>query len=290
MASLLSKPKAVVPTNPDYPNLKITIMHQDNYVYLLDRFTQLGFDGAFDKVLKAEMALNVPEFSLKAQTVIPEGNLVFEFNLAQSKKETQHPQDYYFLNNVKATLTKEGQPEKSHTFLLYKQQGFPHDKMKNFMAGRSVFDQFRKDGRNVEVWRRLDFGSLDQYNNTIMRPTYKEFDLEKELNKLPFNRNDAKERELITKALKNGERVSVELKQGPNIERMSLIAMPHLGVINVMNMQGEKVSIANNQLRVIGKDETPELSEAAKNLIQSQQQQQGEGQQQGQQQGRRKAS
>ena len=263
-------------------------MHQDNYVYLLDRFTQLGFDGAFDKVLKADMALNVPEFSLKAQTNVPEGNLVFEFNLAQSKKETQHPKEYYFLNSVKATLTKEGQPEKAHTFLLYKQQGFHHDKMKNFMGGRSVYDQFRKDGRNVEVWRRIDFGSLDQYNNTTMRPTYKEFDLAKELSKLPFNKNDVKEKEMITKALKDGEKVSVDLKQGPNIEKMSLIAMPHLGVINVFNMQGDKVSIANNQLRVIGKDEKPELSDTTKNLLQSEQQQQGQGQKQGQQPGQRR--
>ncbi|MES2329685.1 MAG: hypothetical protein V4539_08790 [Bacteroidota bacterium] len=262
-------------------------MHQDNYIYLLDRFTQLGFDGTFEKVLKAEMVLNIPEFALSAETNVPEGKLVLDFNLAQSKKETQHPKDYYFLNSVKATLSQEGQPEKVHTFLLYKQQGYHHDKMMNFMAGRSVHEQFRKDGRNVEVWRRIDFNSLDQYKNTIMRPTYKEFDIAKELNKLPFNKADTKEKEIMLKALKNGDKVSVELRQGSNIEKMSLVAMPHLGVINIYDTKGEKVSIANNQLRVIGKEEKPELSQTTKDLVQSQQQQQQQGQQQQQRQGRR---
>jgi hypothetical protein len=144
-------------------------MHQDNYVYLLDRFTALGFDGAFDKVLKAEMTLRIPAFTLEAKTDIPEGKLSFVFDLAQSKGETQHPKDYYFMNSVTATLATDGQEPKVHTFLLYKQQGFHHDQMKNFMAGRCVFEQFRKDGRDIELWRKIDFGNKDKYDNTLIK-------------------------------------------------------------------------------------------------------------------------
>jgi len=255
-------------------------MHPENYSFLQDRFTALGFDGTFDKLLKAEMTLGIPAFSVAAKDVTQDGNIMFEFNLAQSKNETSHPKDYYFLNSVKATLSKEGQENKVHTFMLYKQQGFHADKMKNLMTGRSVHEQFRKEGRNVEVWRRIDFGSLDQYQNTIMRPTYKNFDIEKELSKLPFIKIDQKEREMLVKALKDGNDISVNLKQGSNIEKMSLIAMPHLGVIHVFNGQGDKVSIANNQLRVIGKEESQSIPETTQKMMEAGQQQKPEGQQQ----------
>jgi hypothetical protein len=255
-------------------------MHQDNYVYLQDKLTALGFDGVFDQVLKANMALGQKQFELKAQSEIPEGTLVFTFDLSHAQKETQHPNEYYFLNSVQATLSKEGQETLQHKFLLYKQMGYHVDQMKNFMAGRSVFETFQKSGRTVEVWRRIDFKSKDQYENTQMRATYPDrFKLERELNKLPFNKADVKERSVIIAKLKDGDLVKADIKQGPNIETVSLIAMPHLGVINMINGKGDKVSINNNNLKVIGKDEKPGLSETTEKLTDTNQQQgQGQGQ------------
>ena len=243
-------------------------MHQDNYVYLQDRFTALGFDGVFDQVLKAAMTLGSKQFELSAKTDMPEGTLVFTFDLSHAQKENNHPKEYYFLNSVNAALTKEGQETLEHKFLLYKQQGFHHDQMKNFMAGRSVFETFQKNGRTVEVWRRIDFKAKDQYDNTQMRPTYPDrFNLERELAKLPFNKNDPKERATIIARLKDGDKVMADIKQGSNIERVSLIAIPHLGVINMLNAQGEKVAINNNNLKVIGKDDKPQISETTENIL-----------------------
>jgi hypothetical protein len=245
-------------------------MHQDNYVYLQDKLTALGFDGVFDQVLKANMALGQKQFELKAQSEMPEGTLLFTFDLSHAQKETQHPNEYYFLNSVLATLAKEGQETLQHKFMLFKQMGNHLDQMKNFMAGRSVFETFQKNGRTVEVWRRIDFKAKDQYENSLMRPTYSDrFSLEKELNKLPFNKADVKERAVIIAKLKDGDLVKADIKQGSNVETVSLIAMPHLGVINMINGKGEKVSINNNNLKVIGKDDKPELSETTSKLIDS---------------------
>lgn len=254
-------------------------MHQDNYVYLQDKLTALGFDGIFDQVLKANMALGQKQFEMKAQSEMPEGTLLFTFDLSHAQKETQHPNEYYFLNSVLATLTKEGQETLQHKFMLFKQMGNNIDQMKNLMAGRSVFETFQKNGRTVEVWRRIDFKSKDQYENTMMRPTYDRFSLEKELNKLPFNKTDVKERAMIIAKLKDGDLVKADIKQGSNIETVSLIAMPHLGVINMLNAKGEKVSINNNNLKVIGKEDKPGLSETTQKLTDANQQQgQGQGQ------------
>lgn len=252
-------------------------MELKNYQYLTDSLTKLGFEGVFDKPLKAAMELGKPDFVLKANLEGKDEAMLFAFKFAQNGGE------YYFLNNVQASLTKKGQEPLTHDFFLYKQQGYNIQQMKNMLEGRSVYAEFRKDGRDVQLWRRVDFTAKDERDNNLVRTTYNnnnKFNLIEEVSKLPVQNMNATEKEALLQALKNGERAVVTLKQGANRERTFIEATPHLGTISVYNMEGQKVSLANNQLRVVG-DATQgkNLPDTTKQIIASQEQGQGQQQQ-----------
>ena len=259
-------------------------MEPKNFEYLTGSLTKLGFEGVFDKPLKAAMALGQKDFVLQANLDGKDESMLFAFKFAQNGG------DYYFLNNVVTTLTKKDMELLTHDFFLYKQQGYNIGQMKNMLEGRSVFAEFRKDGRDVQLWRRIDFTAKDERNNNMVRTTYNnnnKFSLAEELGKLPVQNMSVPEKEALIIALKNGERAVVTLKQGPNRERMFVEATPHLGVISVFNTEGQKVTLSNNQLRVVteGKENLPDVT---KQIINAQQQQKD---QQTQQQSRgRKAS
>ncbi len=93
-------------------------MELKNFTYLTDSLTKLGFEGVFDKPLKAAMELGQPEFVLKADLAGKDEAMLFAFKFAQNGGE------YYFLNNVVTTLTKKDMEPLTHDFFLYKQQVF----------------------------------------------------------------------------------------------------------------------------------------------------------------------
>lgn len=252
-------------------------MELKNFQYLTDSLTKLGFEGIFDKPLKAAMELDKPNFTLKANMEGKEEAMLFAFKFAQNGGE------YYFLNNVQATLTKKEQEPLNHDFFLYKQQGYNIQQMKNMLEGRSVYAEFRIDGRDVQLWRRIDFTAKDERQNNLVRTTYNnnnKFNLAEAVGKLPVQNMNAVEKEALMHALKNGERAMVTLKQGANKERMFIEATPHLGTISVYNAEGVKVSLTNNQLKVVG-DTTQgkNLPDITKQIINSQQQKPGQQQQ-----------
>lgn len=243
-------------------------MDDKNYAYLQEKLTIMGFDGIFDNALQTKLKLGVSPFTLKAENTIPEGTVSYTIELGQSKNETQHPKEFYFLNNVSVELTKEGEEKKDHKFLFYKQNGDTHERMANQMAGRSVFESYPKNGRMIEYWKRIDFSApRDQYENTITRTTFADkFNVERVLNKLPLSKSDPKEKANIIAALKDGEKVMVDVKYGATTERMSLIAMPHLNAIHVFNAQGNRVTFANNQLKVLEGQEKQAVPQNAESL------------------------
>ena len=256
-----------------------------NYSFLTNSLTRLGFDGVFDKPLKAAMTLGKPHIEMQAELQGKDEKMLFTFKFSQDGG------DYYFLNNVETTLSKKEQNPITHDFFLYKQQGYNIQQMKNMLEGRSVYTAYRDENRLVELWRKIDFSAKDERGNNLVRSTYADsnkFNLETELGKLPVQGMTSQERVAVISALKNGDRVGVTMKQGQNRERLFVEATPQLGVITVFNAQGDKVNIAQNQLRLVGEQQENKLPDATKQMIQSQQQQQENGQQQ--QQGRRKAS
>jgi hypothetical protein len=259
-------------------------MEQKNYQYLTDSLTKLGFGDIFNKPLKAAMELGKKEFVLKANLEGKDENMLFVFKFAQNGG------DYYFLNNIQAALNRKDGVSAVHDFFLYKQQGYDLQQMKNLLEGRSVYTEFRKDGRTVELWRRIDFTAKDERGNNLVRPTYNnngQFNIAEKVNELPVQGMNAAEKQALIAALKNGERVTVTLKQGANKEKMFIEATPHLGTISVFNLEGQKVSLSNNQLKVVSDTtQAKPLPDTTRQILNSQAQQ-SEGQQQNQQRGRR---
>ncbi|MDB5209556.1 MAG: hypothetical protein JWQ30_383 [Sediminibacterium sp.] len=239
----------------------VTMLIEKNYDYLVNAFDKLGFGGVFEQPMKAAMLLGKPEFEIGATLDFGKSEKMgFDFKL-----NTVDAGDYYFMNNVKTVLSRENKPDIVHDFFLYKQQGYDIMQMKNMLEGRSVCTEFRKDGREVELWRRIDFTAQDERGNNLVRSTYAKdarFNLNIELGKLPMVNMTAADKEAILTGLKNGDRVAVTLKNGSNWESSFLEAMPHLGGIGILNAKGEKVGMSNSQLRIIAKHvgEKPELN------------------------------
>lgn len=264
-------------------------MEMKNYDYLCDSLTRLGFEGVFDKALKAAMQLAQKEFALSAN--IKKDDLATDFVFKFAQKEDGA---FYFLNNVVASYTKGQQPPLTHDFFLYKQQGYDMRQMVNMLEGRSVHTEFHRDGRHVELWRRIDFTGKDERGNNLVRTTYvnnNKFNLKTELNKLPIQGMNAEDKQMLISALKNGDAATVVVKQGNNKENVNLVAMPHLGIIAALNMQGERVSLHNNMLKVVVSEQQPGLSDTTKQLVEgAKNNTQGQANDQTQSQGRRKAS
>lgn len=240
-------------------------MEQKNYEYLCDSLTKLGFEGVLDKALKAALQLDRKEFDLRVQMTNGERDLNFVF-----KFERKEEGAFHFLNNVIASCKKENEPVLTHDFFLYRQQGYDMREMVNMLEGRSVQTEFRRDGRNVELWRRIDFTGKDERGNNLLRTTYinnNKFNLSLELNKLPVQGLNNEEKQMLLMALKKGDAVSVVVKQGNNKEKVNLAALPHLGIIGVFNAQGERISLQNNMLKVVGPEETNTLSESTKQMV-----------------------
>jgi hypothetical protein len=244
-------------------------MEMKNYVFLTESLTKLGFEGIFDKPLKTGMELGKPDFALSADLAGKDESMIFTFRFAQNGGE------YYFLNNVLATLIKKDQEPITHDFFLYKQQGYNIQQMKNMLEGRSVYTEYRSQGRDVQLWRRIDFTAKDERGNNQVRTTYNnnnKFNIVDELGKLPVQNMSQQEKDALIIALKNGERAAATLKQGANRERMFIEATPHLSVLTVFNATGDKVTLANNQLRVISGSKQDNLPDTTKKLLTAQQQ------------------
>jgi hypothetical protein len=257
--------KTVTKTTDPIIYLNRYFMEQKNYEYLCGSLDKLGFAGVFEKALKAALQMEKKQFELKSQMSNGGRELNFVFKFEQREEGAFH-----FLNNVVATSKKADQPEVTHDFFLYRQQGYNLREMVNMLDGRSVHTEFRRDGRNVELWRRIDFSAKDERGNNLLRTTYvnsNKFNLNTELVKLPIQGLSAEDKQLLISSLKSGDMVSVVVKQGNNREKVDLVALPHLGVIGAYNAQGERISLQNNMMKVVMPDEQPALSESTRQMV-----------------------
>ncbi len=255
-------------------------MEQQNYDYLVNSFARLGFDGVFDDLLKTAMQLGKPNIELKAMDSGHDWKMNFAFQL--SKKEGG---EYYFLNNVKTTLNREGQPSKEHDFLLYNQQGYSIRQMKKMLEGKSVHTQYRRENRDVELWRRIDFTAKDERGNNVVRTTYvdnSKFNLTAEINKLPVQMSAA-DKQTMEMALKNGESVTAIIRNGQNRDRVTIEATPHLNKLSLYDEKGEKYS-PGSTLKAVKDETTEKLSPTTIDLAntESSKQNRGNNQRQGQ--------
>jgi hypothetical protein len=258
-------------------------MEQRNFQYLTEEvLPKLGFAGVLDKELETKMKGGEPEIELRASSKKADTEMLYALKLRKGDG------DFYFLNSVKATRTDKDMKPVEQTFGLFKQTGYTAEEMKNMLReGASVYRTYRREGQTVGRWTRLDLGKTNEEGNHPMRSYYDSntnFNLARELSKLPVIHASQEEKEILLKALQGGERASVAIRQNGQKERMYIEATPHLGVLTLFNSKMEKITMNNNTMAVV-KDEkketkaTEQLPDTTRQLMQKIQNTPSEGQQ-----------
>lgn len=230
-------------------------MNENNLEYLKKTLDNLGFDNKLNEVLETAIRREMPNFSLGIQTthrpldsIDPKAarteKLNFELNFNRSKDS-----DMYFLNDYKVTLQQKDNPiARSHTFNLERDYRVTALQAFKLLSGQSVEkevflrtknEQNQENGPKQErtpVWFKLNLEVKDAYGNHPMRTFRPEYgyDLEAAIKKYPIKDvKDAEKLQEISKALRSGNIVQVDLQIGRRTVPVTLAANPQMKTINI---------------------------------------------------------
>jgi len=279
-------------------------MEQKNYQYLADALAKVAQTNALGKPLKEKMEaaekVGVKDFTVTATKTYGKEEMQYDFKFSQGKEEKGN---YFFLNQYRATLTKEDKTSLSQEFNLYQQKGFNVDEAHKLLNGGSVKRMVKQKGQaeNVGRWYQLDFTQISEKGNARMVSVNEKdvnFNLVKELSKIPMSGASQMEKEALILSIERGGSPAITNKQN---ETLYIVARPQEATLVLFNTKGEEVRKTNdNSLRVVndgnvipmnngtGKsnDKTEGLPDKTKQLIEKGQGDDGKQKQQ-QQQGRK---
>lgn len=242
------------------------VMVEKNYQFLSEALSQLGFGDNLNDALRTKMKLGMPEFDLKASDEYGKDKVIYALKFG--KKEDG---EFYFLNAYHAKLTKENGEVLEQNFPLFQQRGFTADETYNMLSGRAVYNSFRKDGEVISRWSRLDFNSQNDKGNFPIKSYYdnkSNFNLVKELSKLPLMANTQEDKETLIRNLQKGNLEPVVVKQQGNRERMFIEATPQHQRITAYNDKMEKVNLVHNRMQVVQDEKLDgKLPETTKKLM-----------------------
>lgn len=242
-------------------------MNQQNYQFLTDTLERHGLGNRDVNIaLKTKMELGQDEFDLKGLR-LKFGADKMEYTPMFGKGEARDGGEaFYYLNRIKATLTKENGEEIKSEFSLYKQRGFNTREMFNLLNGRPVYRKPRgEEGR----WSKPDFKSTDDDGNVRLRNYYDtttNFSLTREIGKLPVIWANQQEKEDTLLDLQSGERVTAWIKQDGKREQVVIGVSPQLGGLTIYNSQMEVIKHTNtNAIEMVpdmnvGQDKTNNLT------------------------------
>jgi hypothetical protein len=182
----------------------------------------------------------------------PDQRIPFSYQIAANERMAFHwdltgEDGSYKLKGYRATLIKEGEPDRSHNFSLNETDGITAVQAYNLLSGRSV--QIGKEGNRH--WIKLDLNDKDRDGNYNVRRFYPKygFNLEKILERLPIRelKYPDSTKELLLD-LKNGQRRQVTFLSGNTQKQISVEANPQFRSLNFYNSNGKKISYskANN--------------------------------------------
>lgn len=220
-------------------------MNIENYQFLVDTLERHGMSHPrINENLKTKMQLNSDEFELKG-IVRKFGNDTMQFAPKFVKGDSKFAEPRYYLNKIKATLTKENGKSVTSEFSLYKQRGFNTNEMYNLLSGRPVY----KVPKNEEGrWTKVDFSSPDENGQVRVRNYYDSttnFSLTREIGKLPITWASQQEKEETLRDLMAGERVSVTVKQDGRAEKLMIGVAPQIGGLELLDKNLEVVKRTN---------------------------------------------
>lgn len=236
-------------------------MNQKNYQYLAEGTNLLGFGDKLNGALKTKMELNFETFELKANGMFEKDRMDYALTFEKGKGREDGGEQFYFLNKIKATITKEDGQSQAHEFRLYNQRGFNTKEMFNLMDGRPVYKTFKKrDGEITGQWTRLDFASRDENGNAMERKYYDNqinFSLAKEVSKLNLLFANREEKEQMLKDLQSGDLVEVSIKKDGRMEKAYVGVPLQLGGVRMYNADMKEIRRTDsNNINLVAEDQS----------------------------------
>lgn len=228
-----------------------------------------GIDGEFDDKLKARLKEGLPDFTLSAETVINKNNMKFDFKF--EKIATNSTDERYYLNEIKATLHKEGEEPLEQIFRIFNQRFVDMEKMHRLMHEKAVTINYFRDNKPTVGWLQINSrGECKLYSSD-------NFSLVRELGKVPLNNYTQRQKEDLMYKLQNGLPAIADVKL-PNgtVQKLDLVVKPQLETIFAYDVDGKrvpfgnKIQVVNDQAQI--QSITPngtnqEVSETTRNLM-----------------------
>lgn len=216
-------------------------MNEKNQKYLKDNLKYMGFGEKLNADLENGMKEGKPEFELKLNEKMFQGNMELNLHFKQSPSS-----EMYFFNSYEARLTKDNGHDMSQSFYLNNGKGVTYKEAYNLLDGRSVLkDMTNKEGEKYSAWIKLDFSKNTANNHFETKQFHAEkygFNLASELGKLDIVKlPEDKERQLI-QSLQKGNRQAVNFIKDGKETPMFIEANPQFKAINVYDAAGRQLS------------------------------------------------
>lgn len=222
-----------------------------NFAYLKDQLKYLGFADSLEQPLRAAMAENGHDFTLRQEGPAKghDGSAAI-YGLQFSKGSTQ---DRYYLNSYILQLVH---PEEGllagQLFPVNHTHGITAKEALNLMEGRAVYKRnlTNKEGEKYNSWVQLNLSEKDEIGNSKFKMFHDNygFDLEKKLEALPVReRGDVTAKERLVKGLQRGNLQPVTWQENGQEEKRYLAANPQFKGIDQYYENFKKVFVENKK-------------------------------------------
>lgn len=232
----------------------MSTMNAENYEFLTQTILpRFGFAQTFDNELLNQMKLGTEIIKLTA-----EGNMGKDMKdkMEYTLKLEYVPKDQrYYLNEIKATLTKDDGQTRTHAYQLFGQKGYDAGEIYKMLDNKFIYRDVQREGRELSRWSTIDPVRKDDEGNNIMRNYYDnttKFSLVVELGKLPLAYMPQSDKEQLIRDMQQGEAglATVKHKDGSR-ERVSLVARPDIGTIQVFNKEGKRLNLGEQTFQAV---------------------------------------
>lgn len=237
-------------------------MNEQNLEYLKKSLDYLGFGTKLNEVMESAIRKEIPKFSLgiskrfsrpelKDPSGVAADHVHYQLNFNRAKEN-----DTYYLNDYTITMMKYGeQARRQHTFDLERDHRMTGQQAYRLLSGNALLKEISQKSNNgdaatqkVKVWFKLDQEIQDAYGNHPLRRFYPEynFNLSETLDKYPFQKLSAKEKERLILQLELGSMPLLSMKVDKRIVPVFVVANPQMKALEVYSEK--MVPIRENEI------------------------------------------
>ena len=225
----------------DFITIKIELMNEKNLSYLEGNLLYAGFGDQLNEQLKAEVAKQQPEFTLKLETEVSKQPVKAELYFKKSDET-----DMYFFNKYDVRMKAgKDQEDMAQTFYINKGHGVTLKEAYNLLNGRAVYKELEnKAGEKYNAWVKLDFSEKDTQGN-FKREQFHDnygYNVVDALSKYPIKELlDEKQKEDLVASLEKGNAQIVTFEKNGTAEKLFVEANPQFKSVNVYDIKMHRI-------------------------------------------------